>query len=153
LLSSGHALEIDYQQYALAEAALAWLNLSAIFTPAHPTAAIAPIGPFIDSLAIALAASSISIVHLKMIASSPTGSVKVAMCGNDEEPRAEGALDDSPSSKLDLLLNLRALGSPDRVREIVVRELAQLDGKLDEVRLDCFSPAAPRPERRIADRS
>jgi hypothetical protein len=107
------------------------------------------IGPFLDSLDSSLTAAGISIVHLKMIVASPTGFVKAAMCTNGQEPQVEGDLSGSPSSKLDVLLNLRALGSAQQVREAVERELSQLEGIVEDVRLDCFTPAAPVPERRI----
>jgi hypothetical protein len=48
------------------------------------------------------------------------------------------------------LLNLRAVGSPSQVRKIVERELHAMDGGPSQCAVDCFSPAAPVPERRIA---
>jgi hypothetical protein len=35
------------------------------------------------------------------------------------------------------------------VREIVEREIRELDSGLTQSTVDCFSPAAPVPERRI----
>jgi hypothetical protein len=49
---------------------------------------------------------------------------------------------------VELLLNLRAIGEPVKVRDLVERELDQLSG-LTQFALDCFSPAAPVPERRV----
>jgi hypothetical protein len=48
------------------------------------------------------------------------------------------------------LLNLRAVGQPAQVRRLVERELDNLDSGLTQRVVDCFSPAAPVPERRIA---
>lgn len=149
LTNNCDTLDIDYQQYAQAEAALAWLNLQATLKPVSPVTPAMAIGPFMDSLDVSLAAAGISIVHLKMIATSPTGFVKAAMCGNGQEPQVEGALDDSPSSRLELLLNLRALGPAQTVREVVESNLMQLKGTLEDLNLDCFTPAAPMPERRV----
>ena len=61
----------------------------------------------------------------------------------------EGDLDASPAAKLELLLNLRALGEPAQVRDLVERELHNLDSGLARCAMDCFSPAAPVPQRRI----
>jgi hypothetical protein len=86
---------------------------------------------------------------LKAIVTSPTGYLKAAICGNGQEPVVEGDFDASPAGKLELLLNLRAVGEPAHVRAIVEREIYKLDGGLTNSDLDCFSPGAPVPERRI----
>jgi hypothetical protein len=142
-------LEIDYARYAQAEAALAWLNLSFTLEPAVPVSPALTIGPFLDGLTAALMAAEIPIVHLKIFGSSASGWLKAAVCGNGEEPRVEGNLDASPAGRHELLMNLRAKGEPGLVRRVVEEQLRQLQGRLTEVCLDCFSPAAPRPERRM----
>jgi hypothetical protein len=48
-----------------------------------------------------------------------------------------------------LLVNLRAIGDPAEVREVVSTQLRKMSGRVLDVHLDCFSPAAPQPERRI----
>ena len=151
LINNRDILEIDYARYAQAEAALAWLNLRLTLKSYSPTTAAMAVGPFLDSLDSRLTAEGISIVHLKMIVTSPSGFLKVAICANGEEPQVEGVLDDSISSKLDVLLNLRALGSAAQVKEAVEGELSQLSGAIEDLNLDCFTPAAPKPERRIID--
>jgi hypothetical protein len=143
------ALEIDYAQYAQAEAALAWLNLRAVFEPESLLSPAMLVGPFLDHLDAALTTARIPIAHLKAIVTSPAGFLKAAICGNGQEPELEGDLDASPAGRLELLLNLRAVGEPAHVRAIVERELHQFNGGLTQVALDCFSPAAPVPQRRI----
>jgi len=147
---SSQALDIDYQQYARAEAALAWLNLQTTFETKVPVSPGMMLGPLLDSLDKQLTAEDISIVHLKAIATSQTGFVKAALCANGQEPRVEGVLDASPSFRHDVLLNLRAVGEPHDVRRIVEQELSRLDGQVGALKLTCFSPAAPKPKRRIA---
>jgi hypothetical protein len=142
-------LDIDYEQYARAEAALAWLNLSLRFEPAMPASPAAVVGPFLDGLDRALNAAKISIVHLKLIDSSPSGWLKAALCANGDEPTIEGMVDASPAHCHELRLNLRALGDPAAVRATVSTQLELLVGTITELRLECFSPAAPVPERRI----
>jgi hypothetical protein len=150
LQTSGQSLNIDYQHYAQAEAALAWLNLQATFEPDIPASPSMVLGPFLDSLDQRLTKAGVAIVHLKMIVSSPSGYVKAALSGNGQEPRVEGVLDASPAAAHDILLNLRALGEPQETREIVEKELSKLAGRLTAVELNCFSPAPPEPEKRIA---
>src|ERR1700689_4356017 len=142
-------LEIDYSEYARAEAALAWLNLRAVFEPKDLLSPAMLVGPLLDHLDAALSAEKIPIAHLKAIVTSPTGFLKAAICGNGQEPVVEGDLDASPAGKLELLLNLRAVGQPAQVRGIVERELDKLDAGVTLCAIDCFSPAAPVPERRI----
>jgi hypothetical protein len=149
IASGDQVLEIDYSEYARAEAALAWLNLRAVFEPKGLLSPAMLLGPLLDHIDTALSAEKISIAHLKAIVTSPTGFLKAAICGNGQEPIVEGDLDASPAGKLELLLNLRAVGEPRRVREIVQREIYELDGGLTQSTVDCFSPAAPVPERRI----
>ena len=142
-------LEIDYARYARAEAALAWLNLNFNLELAFPLSPALVVGPFLDRLDEALTRAAISIVHLKVFDSSATGWLKAALCANGEEPTVEGNLDASAASRHELLVNLRAKGDPAQVREIVEAQLRQLEAEALDVRLDCFSPAAPKPERRV----
>jgi hypothetical protein len=142
-------LAIDYSQYARAEAALAWLNLRALFQPESLLSPAMLLGPLLDNIDDALTVRRISIAHLKAVVTAPTGWVKAAICANGQEPMVDGDLDASPAVKLELLLNLRAVGDPAQVREIVEREVHKLDSGLTQLTVDCFSPAPPVPERRI----
>jgi hypothetical protein len=145
-------LDIDYEQYAHAEAALVWMNLQVTIEPNLPSSPALILGPLLDHLDREFTANQVSIVHLKAIIDSPTGFLKAAMCANGQEPAVEGALDASPASQHELLMNLRAVGSAKQVREIVEKELQRINGKLTGLHIDCFHPAAPKPERRVARR-
>jgi hypothetical protein len=142
-------LDIDYKRYAEAEASLAWLNLSFAFEPSSPIAAAQVVGPFLDGLDHSLTAAGIPIVHMKIFCNSGAGWLKAAICANGEEPKVEGDLDASPANCHELLLNLRAKGDPEEVRHIVAETLMRLEGKTSDVRMDCFRPAPPKPERRM----
>jgi hypothetical protein len=146
-------LEIDYARYARAEAALAWLNLSFSLEPETHASPAMVVGPFLDGLDAALTAAGITIVHLKAFDRSPSGWLKAAMCANGEVPRVEGNLDASPAGRHELLVNLRAIGDAADVRDVVEAQMRQLRGAVSHVRLDCFSPAPPSPERRIAKKN
>jgi hypothetical protein len=151
-ISSGsHILEIDYEQYARAEAALAWLNLEVEIHPVQAQSSAMILGPLLDDLDRDFTAAHISIVHLKAIMNSPAGFLKAAVCANGEEPQVEGMLDASPALRHRLLLNLRAVGEAEQVRNIVERNLRALDVPLVDLRVDCFHPAPPNPEHRIAE--
>ncbi len=143
-------LEIDYGRYAQAEAALAWLNLSCDLIAAIPLSPALVIGPLIDRLDMALTAAAVPIVHLKVFDRSTTGWLKGAVCNNGEEPLVEGDLDASPAGHHELVVNLRAKGDPEAVRRIVEEQLSHIEGQTHDVHLECFSPAPPKPERRLA---
>lgn len=142
-------LDIDYARYAEAEAALAWLNLSFIFEPALSIALVQVVGPFLDSVDQALTSAGIQIVHLKIFCNSAAGWLKAAICANGEKPKVDGQLDASPAIRHELLVNLRAKGAPTLVRQIVMEQLQELNGKVSEIQIHCFSPSPPRPERRV----
>jgi len=147
--AGGKFLEIDYARYAQAEAALAWLNLSFVLEADTPVAPSFVVGPLLDRMDQALDDANIAIVHLKAFVSSSSGWIKAAMCAHGEEPRLEGNLDASPVNRHEVLVNLRAKGDPAEVRRIVNALLNELPGKVVDIRLSCFRPAAPQPERRI----
>ena len=143
-------LEIDYAEYARAEAALAWLNLSFTLVPDEPASPALAVGPFFDGVQRALTDARIPIAHLKVFDRSPDGWLKAAVCANDEEPAVEGNLDASPAVRHEVLVNLRAKGDPAQVRRLVEGELQRIAGRKLDMKLDCFSPAPPKPERRVA---
>lgn len=149
-LSAGKdVLDIDYARYAQAEAALAWLNFRGAFEPSVPVSPAMLLGPWIDAIVRALSEAGIRIVHLKAMATAPTGYVKAALCANGQEPVVEGTLDASPATTHEVTLNLRALGEPAVMTRIVEREIDRLDGCWNERAVRCFQPAAPQPERRV----
>ena len=126
-LSAGsRILDIDYEHYARAEAALSWLNLQTDIRTARPVSPAALLGPLFDDLDATLSAASIAIVHLKAIVQSPTGYVKAALCANGQEPAVEGDLAASPATTHSLLLNLRALGAAQQVQALVEASLRRI---------------------------
>jgi hypothetical protein len=149
--AGGHLLEIDYEHYARAEAALAWLNLQVDILPAPAQSSATILGPLLDQLDQDFTAAKISIVHLKAIMNSPAGFLKAAICANGQEPVVEGALDASPASTHSLLLNLRAVGVAEQVQSIVERDLRNLNLPLKNLHIHCFHPAPPKPEHRYSE--
>jgi len=143
-------LEIDYEQYAQAEAALAWLNLRASLRPTIPQSPAQLLGPLLDSIDASLSDAGISIVHLKTILTGDTGYIKAALCGNRVEPQVEGMLDASPVDRLELTLNLRCVGEAEAAKALVERCLEQVDAKIVDRNIQAFHPAAPKPERRVS---
>jgi hypothetical protein len=137
-------LDIDYARYAEAEAALAWLNARVTARAAPPVTPAMLVGPLLDRLE-----AQIRIVHLKLFTRCDSGYLKAALTGNGQEPILNGALDASPSTEHEILLNVRALNEPESLREIVEREFAALPARVTWRHMQCFRPAPPRPTFRL----
>ncbi len=138
---AAHALTLDYERYAAAEASLAWLNarVSAIATPELSPSML--VGPLLDRLSAAVP----SIVHLKLFAQCDSGYLKAALTASNADPVVEGTLDASPSAEHEILLNVRALADPSQLRSIIEQELAKLPATLTWFHIQSFRPAAPVP--------
>jgi hypothetical protein len=141
------SIEVDYARYAEAEAALGWLNARATVQPRPAVAPAMIVGPLVDELDRSLSAAGIRIVHLKAMAQCESGYVKAALTANGREPAVEGALDASPAAEHEILLNLRALGAPERLREIVEGALASIAA--EGLVVQAFRPSPPVPYHRI----
>jgi hypothetical protein len=148
VVSGGKLISVDYQRYARAEASLGWLNARATVRPKVAVSPAMVLGPLVDELDATLTAAGIPIMHLKAIVQSESGYVKAALTANGREPAVEGMLDASPAAEHQILLNLRALGDPERLREIVERALAAIPAQ--QLAMNAFRPAAPVPYQRIS---
>ena len=144
-------LEIDYEQYARAEAALGWLNWSATVRVSPALSPAVLVGPWLDGLQSALTMSGARISHLKVFDQTPGSYLKAALISNTGDPAVEGDLTASPEVEHALRLNLRAVIEADALREIFVSELKRLPGERIDERFACFSPSPPQPEHRYAE--
>ncbi len=142
-------LDIDYQRYAQAEAALGWLNYRVRLDLPDPLRPAAVLGPLFDALQHDLENAAVPIVHLKAIDQAESGYVKAAVSARGEDPAVEGQLDASPAWRHELLVNLRAASDPERLGAIVASAAEALPGQKSEERMECFRPAAPKPEHRV----
>lgn len=139
------ALEVDYDRYARAEAALAWLNCRAIVKPQTACSPAMLVGPLLEGMDAALSHAGARIVHLKVMDQCETGYVKAAQCGNEQEPGVEGVLDASPAAEHDVLVNLRAVSDPEVLRKIVEKIFAELKAAVEWRLFQCFRPSPPVP--------
>jgi CobW/HypB/UreG, nucleotide-binding domain len=85
-------LELDYDRYARAEAALAWLNLSLRLEQTISVSPASLAGPLFEGLDEKLSAAGISILHLKLMDRCPNGWLKAAISGNGEFLRSRAIL-------------------------------------------------------------
>jgi hypothetical protein len=109
-----YVLEIDYREYAEAEAALGWLNWRAHLRLQQPLIPAAVVGPLLEELDRRLTETGAEIAHPKVFAQAATGYVKASICRNGDEPSVEGALDASPAPQYEIVVNLRARAAAGR---------------------------------------
>lgn len=139
LVPGAHLLDIDYAEYARAEAALVWLNLTASIECRPPMSPAVLLGPLLDRIA-----ATLKIVHLKATDNSDSGFLKAAMCSNSDEPQIDGELDASPATAHEILINLRSEGDPGTVHAVAEECMAEVSGRILHHEISCFTPAPPK---------
>jgi Ni2+-binding GTPase involved in maturation of urease and hydrogenase len=150
IASGAHILDIDYERYARAEAALAWLNCAAVIHPTPPASPSMVVGPLLDRLQAGMVREGFEIAHMKVVDHCGSGMLAASVVRNGDEPIVRGALDASPAARHEMLLNIRAAGDPETLRGIVEQALAEAPGKTEVRNLACFSPAPPKPQCRFS---
>ena len=140
-------LNVDYARYAAAEAALGWLNLRARLKLKSPLTPSYVVGPLLEDLDTRLTAAGSHIVHLKVLAQGPTGYVRAGLVRNGDEPGVDGDLAASPAMDFDVVINLRALASPDVLLDVVDGAVAGLPGHVSVEERTSFRPSPPQPEQ------
>ncbi|MCC7352480.1 MAG: cobalamin biosynthesis protein P47K [Anaerolineae bacterium] len=149
-------LDIDYETYAEAEAALGWLNMRGSLRAARPFSPEGWIEDFLRVFGERLRAASAEIAHVKVQLAAPDGSwgaSKASITRGGEEPffalRATG-----PATSARLLLNARVNTEPatlERCAHEALDAASQRHGvavRLDEVQ--SFRPSPPRPTHRLS---
>lgn len=142
-------LDVDYQRYAAAEAALGWLNWQVRVELDVAASPVQVVGPVVDRLDEGLTAAGAPIVHVKVLDQTPSGHVRVSLCANGVAPVADGRLDAAPARLHHILINARARTDPETLARVVAASLAPLAPGIVSSRGDAFAPSAPRPERRL----
>jgi len=146
--AGARVIEVDYARYGAAEAALAWLNWRVRLHLPIPELPVVVVGRLVDDLDASLAAARLDLVHLKVLDQAPTGTIRVSLVESGALPGVEGRLDASASVSHDLLINVRALGAPEVLAQVVHEALAPFRPYLTIDRQEAFRPAPPTPERR-----
>ncbi len=151
LQSSGPAgqkqLAIDYKLYAEAEASLGWMNWSAELRASRPLTPAEVAGPLLDHIDRSLTESGAAIAHAKVFVQAAAGWVKAGISENGQEPFVDGRLDASPALRHLIVLNIRAVATPELLEQVVAD--APFEGRVRIRSKEAFRPAAPRPEHRL----
>ena len=156
------AMEIDYDTYADGEALLGWVNVAVDLTTADVQSTFDGnrlLGALVERIGLQVDKSGsgqIEIAHLKATLKPSQGNdLAVAnLVRGDTSPELSHHLAE-PLSKGDLILNLRAEGDPDLLRETTLGVLRRI---AEEFRLtlafqhaESFRPARPTPTYRLSE--
>jgi G3E family GTPase len=147
------APEVDYEIYAEGEALLGWLNA---------TASIEAAGPFdgndlLQNIAVALrerlASAGAEIAHLKMTLTPDEGNdlaVLNLVRGDGPAENMYRLQEDLEAGEL--ILNLRAEGDPEMLRDAVeaVLQSVRADSSVKIDHIEAFRPGKPTPTHRMA---
>jgi hypothetical protein len=145
--------EIDYQQYAEAEAEMGWLNGQARITFPNPVDGMKAAGTITEVIRDEVARRGGTIGHLKLLAVGNTGSIKAGITVSGRQVEVDGTFT-SPLSELHVTLNIRAALSPGDLSEAVHAMLAHMktayNAEVDLSYVNTFRPSPPCPTHRYA---
>ena len=141
-------LEVDYEEYGAAEAALGWVNAHVRVQRSEAASPAAVCGPLMDRLERALSLDDISIAHLKVFDRALTGWVKASISAG-QRPIPTGDLLADAAQDHEIAVNLRAIADPAALRKAVESALAEIPGRVQIHHLSAFRPAAPVPQHRM----
>jgi type II secretory pathway component PulM len=142
-------LDVDYQQYAEAEAALGWVNVQARVDLRQPQSPANVVIPLMREISERLSNAGIGLAHLKAFDGCSAGFVKVSLCRYGDELVPDGHLTGVEDLQHQIVINLRAIGAPTELQQIVQQAMAKVGGKVVMHHSGAFRPAPPKPEHRF----
>jgi Ni2+-binding GTPase involved in maturation of urease and hydrogenase len=150
------AMEVDYDLYAEGEALLGWLN-GTVQLRGSPSFDSEPVlRELAGDIQERLQRQGAEVAHLKMTLSPDTGLGDIAIINlvrNDFVPELSQSLEE-PVETGQLIINLRAEGPPDILRQMVEESVASLSKRFSGLEtklehLEHFRPGKPTPTHRL----
>jgi G3E family GTPase len=150
------AMEVDYETYAEGEALLGWLNCTVQLAAAEAFDGTVFLRQFAEAIRRRLNAASAEVAHLKMTLDPEGGLGDLAVVNlvrNDYVPELSQQLHDS-LERGQLIVNLRAEGAPEVLRQCLENTLAEAASPRSGVtarieHLEHFRPGKPVPTHRM----
>jgi G3E family GTPase len=152
------AMDVDYELYADGEALLGWLNCTVQLSAPEAFDADDVLKKLAAGIQRRLQTREVEIAHLKMTLSPDSGLGHIAVINlvrSDFVPELSQTLED-PVESGQLIINLRAEGAPEVLREAVDAAIVSVSAdapgltmRLDHV--EHFRPGKPQPTHRITD--
>ena len=149
---SSKKLDIRYDTYAAAEASLGWLNFSALVSKEAGFDANGFVRKLADGIRETLKESRNEIAHLKLYMVSAANFCKLSCVSVDEDVIEDQMMSLRPS-KCNLIVNIRALASPEFLTQTVRDVLSGLGRSMGvavaEDSAESFYPGYPKPKYRM----
>lgn len=147
---------VDYDTYAEGEAMLGWLNATFHLSSSSPFNGNVFLVDLARELQQRLCSEQPEIAHFKTVLNpdEEAGDIAVLnLVGSDREPELSHTLQDDLTSG-ELIVNLRAEGDPEFLRDTLLETLAavtlRVDGRAETIHIEHFRPARPAPTYRMA---
>ena len=146
------SLEIDYERYAKAEAALGWLNTFALLASDKKLNANDILTDIVNGIKDRIKGQNSEIAHLKVYAVSSLDYAKMGVTGVDEEITVNRAMQLS-ASKMNLIINARVEMDPIALRQITEEIIGSVCKKYSitatDQKTESFVPSYPKPKYRM----
>ena len=144
-------LDLDYDRYADAEAALGWLNRAGTLRLAHPDLASRWIRLLLEEVMTSATRANAGVAHVKAWIDTPAGSVRGHIVGNGGPP--DIIVTGAPAREARVLVNARVSASPEALEQWVGQAIRRAGDALDvpfqETGGRAFSPPRPIPLHRL----
>jgi G3E family GTPase len=150
-----HSLEIDYQRYAEAEAALAWLNAKGIVANDTPFSPKSWLENFFEVLSKSLEQAKAPIAHIKMQLNVNGNFYKASLTQLNSIPTWDVVPQDVSTDRLEFVLNARVNTEPYLLEQSVLYGLEaakpNAGARFYFTGFECFQPSPPKPTYRFND--
>jgi G3E family GTPase len=153
LPGSGRTVDVDYDRYAAAEAALAWLNQTVTVTAADGAFdADAWAHAVLTQLSTWCAEQAAVMGHAKIVVTAAEGIAKLSVTQHGEPPRADRSIG-SATATATAAVNARIACAPQDLDAAITRAMRHADESTGAVSTagpsTAFAPAYPQPVHRM----
>jgi G3E family GTPase len=149
-------LDIDYQRYAEAEAALGWMNANGIVANDAVFSPVQWLEKVFASLNKTFKHDESPIAHIKMQIDAAGKFYKAGLTGLESSLSWDSKPEDSLVERLEFVLNARVNTSPQMLEQAVVYALESAKphpgARFYFTNFECFQPAPPKPTYRFNDK-
>lgn len=147
-------LNIDYDTYARAEAALGWLNATLEVTSAQEFLPEELAEDLIRNIQRSLNAQ-MAVAHLKVLVATDTETNRIALTERFGQPRWSRPSEFTAVRELSLTINARISADPEELSKVVTDSISQSAGAFSVTaqlrHLESFSPSPPVPRYRMGE--
>jgi len=144
-------IPINYDRYADGEAVLGWLNASVSLAADQPADWVAFVRRYFAGLHGALKQRGAEVAHLKLLLTTPAGSVVTNLTSTAAEPSYRGEVTE-PTTTASLIVNARVSLAPEDLNAAVtdcLRESADRTHRAQILQIQSFRPGRPKPTHHL----